>query len=488
MDPILLLIPILLPVFSGFAMLLYPIRETPRRNSVVMALALLNSALVFLLLATVGRETAQVYSFIELFSIQLHVDDFSALFAGMLAFLWPPALLYAYDYMENAPRQNQFFAFYLMTYGVALGVAFSANLVTMYLFYEMLTLVTLPLVTHNEDEDSLHAGRSYIVYCVFGAALAFVAVVVATLDGGGEFVYGGKLAGRFDPELLRWAFMLGFFGFGAKAALFPLYSWLPTASVAPTPVTALLHAVAVVNAGMFSVTRLVWYAFGPSLLMQGGTRELCIAASSFSMVFAAAMALRQRHFKRRLAFSTMSNLSYMIFGISLMTPAGLLGGLAHMLFHSIIKMSLFLCAGAVMHVSGREYIYELDGLGREMPVTFTCYTLGALSLSGIPLFCGFVSKWRLLLGGVELGTSVAWVGVAALLAAAFLCAIYTLSVSIRAFFPAGGASGRAGEAPASEASWRMLFPIVLFTLLNLLFGIWQKPVIRLLSAIANGVY
>ena len=485
MAPILLLFPILLPVLGGFALLLRPIADARRRNRVLMTLALITSAATFALLLLTRRDAVTVYSFIELFSIEFRVDGMAALFAGMLAFLWPPALLYAFDYMEREPRQNQFFAFYLMTFGVTLGVAFAANLVTLYVFYEMLTLVTLPLVTHEEDKDSLFAGRRYMAYCIAGAALAFAAVVMATLDGGGEFVYGGNLAGVFAPELMRAVFLLGFFGFGAKAALFPLYPWLPTASVAPTPVTALLHAVAVVNTGMFSVTRLAWYAFGPALLAESWVRDACVVTTGVSMVFAAAMALRRRHFKRRLAYSTMSNLSYMLFGVALLTPMGLLGGLAHMLFHSVIKMSLFLCAGAVMHVTGREYLYELDGLGYEMPVTFGCYTLGALSLSGVPLFCGFVSKWRLLLAGVELATNAAWFGVGALLLAAFLCAIYTLSVSIRAFFPASRA---AEERSVHEANWRMLAPIVLFTILNLLFGVWQTPVLKLLAGIANGIY
>ena len=205
------------------------------------------------------------------------------------------------------------------------------------------------------------------------------------------------------------------------------------------------------------------------------------------MVIGAALALRQRKFKRRLAFSTMSNLSYMIFGAVLMTPAGLLGGIAHMLFHSVIKISLFLCAGAVICVSGEEYIYELDGMGRKMPVTFACYTIGALSLSGIPPLSGFVSKWLLLQAGTELGTPAAWFGAGALLLAAFFCAIYTLSVSVRAYFPVRK-EGSPKIAGVSEADWRMLMPICIFTLANLVFGICQKPVIGWLTGIANGLY
>ena len=324
-----------------------------------------------------------------------------------------------------------------------------------------------------------------MTYCVAGAALGFVAVVMGTLDGSGAFRWGGNLDGLFPPDLMRLVFLLGFFGFGTKAAVFPLFRWLPMASVAPTPVTALLHAVAVVNSGLFAVARLTFYGFGPDLLLGSWVQILCVLTAAFSLVFAAVMALRQRQFKRRLAYSTMSNLSYMLFGVSLMTPAGFLGALAHMLFHGVIKMSLFLCAGAFMHVTGKEYIFEINGAGRKMPVTFGCYTLGALSLTGIPLFCGFVSKWRLLTAGLDAGTAAGRVGAAALLISAFLCAIYTLTVSVRAFFPYDEEGLR--QNGIREAEWQMLLPIVLFTVLNLAFGVCSGPVLAFLRQIAEGV-
>ena len=307
-----------------------------------------------------------------------------------------------------------------------------------------------------------------------------MAVVLGTLDGSGTFHFGGNLASEYPPTLMRVVYLFGFFGFGTKAALFPLYIWLPKASVAPTPVTALLHAVAVVNSGVFAVTRLTWYAFGPNLLSGSTVQTVCILLSSFSMVFAAVMALKERHFKRRLAYSTMSNLSYMLFGISLMTGRGLTGAMGHMLFHGVIKMSLFLCAGAFMRVTGKEYLYEINGQGWRMPFTFTAYTLGALSLTGIPLFCGFISKWKLLTAGVALGTVPAMAGVAALIVSAFLCAMYTLSVSVRAFLP------RTPAAPVREADWRMSLPIGLFTAANVAFGLWSEPVMTFLEAVSRG--
>ena len=485
MSPYLILIPILLPIAGGALLLLRRPVEDRVRNIYLECVACVTSVLVLALLLFARREPITVYSFIRGFSITFRIDGMATLFAAMLAFMWPFAQLYAFSYMEGSDDRQAFFSFYLMTYGVSLAMAFSANLVTMYVAFEMLTLVTLPLVTHYQNHESLFAGRRYMIYCVAGASLGFVAVVMCTLDGGGIFRWGGSLGSSFAPGLMRAVFLLGFFGFGVKAAVFPLFRWLPIASVAPTPVTALLHAVAVVNSGLFAVARLTWYAFGPDLLLGSAVQTVCVLTAAFSMVFGAVMALRQRQFKRRLAYSTMSNLSYMLLGVALMTPAGLLGGLSHMLFHGVIKMSLFLCAGAFMHVTGREYIFEINGMGRQMPVTFTCYTLGALSLTGVPLFCGFVSKWRLLTASLGAGTAAGTVGAGALLISAFLCAMYTLTISVRAFFPY--ADTDTSGPSVREADWRMLVPIVLFTVLNLALGVCSGPVIALLSRIAEGL-
>lgn len=484
MDPILLLLPVLLPPVCGLGLLLSS-AEDAKRNRLVMAFTVLNSLLTAGLLLSVREGSTVVYSFTGAFSIALGADGLSRLFAGMLAVMWPLVTLYAFSYMEQEKRRKQFFAFFLMTYGVTLGAAFSANLTTLYVFFEMLTLVTLPLVTHKEDSDSLFAGRRYLNYCLTGAAMGLAATVAATLAGAGDFRYGGSITGADASELMRVFFLLGFFGFGVKTAIFPFFLWLPTASVAPTPVTALLHAVAVVNTGIFSVARLTWYAFGPTSLSGTWVQTVCLTASAFSLLFGAVMALRQRHLKRRLAYSTMSNLSYMLFGISLMTTAGFEGALAHMLFHSVMKMTLFLCAGAWIHRTGNEYIYEAEGIGRKMPVTFGCFTLCALSLSGIPPLCGFVSKWQLLQAGMETGTTAAWIGVGCLLTAAFLCAIYSLSICIRAFFPGNGRIPAGAE--IREADGRMLAPIIFFSLLSLLFGVFQTPVMQAISAVAAGM-
>lgn len=520
LSPALLLIPILLPLLCGGFLLIHPILNDAKRARYTEIAACVTSLSVFCFLFTLRRgEGATIYRFTNHpaanFSVGFLLDGPAMLFAGMVSVMWPLALLYAFAYMKEerkATWRNRFFSFYLMTYGVTLGIAFAENLVTMYVFFEMLTLITIPLVYHWQDPDSNYASRVYTAYCVAGASLGFIAVVIGTMDGSGSFRYGGNLAGEYAPALMRTVYLFGFFGFGTKAAVFPFFDWLPKASVAPTPVTALLHAVAVVNSGVYAVARLSWYAFGPDLLYGSREQAVCIFAAAFSMVFAAVMALRQRHFKRRLAYSTMSNLSYILFGLALLTPEGFAGGLSHMFFHGIIKMALFLCAGAWMHVTENAYLYELDGAGRQMPVTFACYTLGALSLTGIPLFCGFVSKWRLLTAGIaaasvpriaavsgaqealaEMRAAVtgsanltriaAMTGTGALIAAAFLCAMYTLTVSVRAFFPVQSRY----PARIREADWRMLFPAAFFTAANVLFGVWSGPIMAFVESIARGM-
>lgn len=332
----------------------------------------------------------------------------------------------------------------------------------------------------------MYAGRVYAAYVIGGAALAFIPVVVMTMFADGGFVWGGSSFRMLEVNYMLLLWLFGFFGFGVKAAVMPFHLWLPEATVAPTPVTALLHAVAVVNSGVFAVTRLTWYVFSPQRLIGTWAQTVALMAASITLLSAAGRALRERHFKRRLAYSTVSNLSYMLFGILLLTQEGVQAGLTHMLFHGTIKMSLFLCAGVFIHKTGKNYIYELNGAGRKMPLTFLFYTLGALSLSGIPLFAGFVSKWDLLTAGGTAQSVYGYIGIVSLLCAAFFCSIYTLSISIRAFFPVKGTDLWA-DTELSDPGWRMMLPIVIFTILDIVFGVFPGPVMGFLNQVSRGV-
>ncbi len=488
MELLMLLIPILLPIAGGSVLFFHQFTNEKTRNLYLEIIALLTSVLIWFDLYAYRGVSRTLYSFTRGFSITFCIDGMGMLFAALISVMWPMVLLYAFSYMRGEQRGHRFFAFYIGTYGVTLGVAFAGNITTLYVFYEMLSLITIPLVTYYGNHESMYAGRKYAAYTIGGASLTFFAVVAATLYGeNGTFLYGGSLLANADVSLMRIAFLFAFFGFGTKAAVFPLYAWLPTASAAPTPVTALLHAVAVVNSGVFAVIRITWYLFGTDILIGSYAQNVGLAAAEFTLLFAAVMAVRERHFKKRLAYSTISNLSYMLFGIMLMTPEGFLGGISHMLFHSVIKMTLFLCAGAFMHNTEKNYIYELNGVGKRMPVTFVCYTIAALSLTGIPLLCGFVSKWTLLNAGADAGTTLGIVGVCCLIVSAFLCAIYTLTVSIRAFFPMAGMDRFANDTKTKDADLNMKIPIIFFTVVNLLFGMFSGHVIDWLSSIASGL-
>ena len=488
MSSLFLLLPIFIPILGGFLLIPLKLKKDKIRNIYAEAVVCLTSILVWVAILTVSRDPVELYSFTQGFSIDLRLDGPGMLFAGMVSLMWPLVMLYAFDYMRETTRKNMFFAFYVMTYGITLGVAFASNMTTMYTFFEMLTLVTIPLVSYYESRESRYAGRKYAAFCIGGASLGFFAVVMTTVYGqAGNFVFGGCLNDSFDPVMMQLAFLFGFFGFGVKAAVFPLHDWLPTASVAPTPVTALLHAVAVVNSGVFAIVRLTYYTFGTDFLKDTPSRQLALYVSVFSLVFSDWMALGEGHFKRRLAYSTVSNLSYMLYGLMLMTPAGLCAGLLHLLFHGIIKMSLFLCAGAFMHVTGKSYVADTLGVGKKMPVTFAFYTLGGISLMGVPLFCGFVSKWKLLQAGIEDGSIGGLAGVFALLLSALLCAIYTLGISMRAFFPPAGQDLYEKEPGRREANRLMLIPIVVFGIINIVLGCYPAPVVAFVEKIAAGL-
>ncbi len=491
MSSLILIIPILVPIIGGYLIIPLGFKNRKVRDAYAMAVVCITSILTWICLWKVGIVSATLYSFTRGFSIDLRADEPARLFAVMVSLMWPLVMLYAFEYMSHTRRGNSFFAFYVMTYGVTLGVAFSANMTTLYMFYDLLSLVTIPLVTHYADHESSFAGRKYAAYTIGGASLAFFTVVMTSIyNGAGNFLYGGNLYGPYDPGLMQLVFLFGFFGFGVKAAVFPLHSWLPTASVAPTPVTALLHAVAVVNTGVFAIMRLAWYTYGPDFLKGTLCLKIAQAFAVFTLVYAACLAVKQRHFKRRLAFSTISNLSYMLFGILLMTPEGLEAGLLHMVFHGIIKITLFMCAGAFMHETMHSYVYEINGVGRKMPVTFAMYTISALSLVGIPGLCGFISKLHLVLGGLEEGSALAVIGSAALMLSAFLCAIYTLSVSVRAFFPMEGTDRYIGadDYVAKEVGALMLLPICTFTLVNVIFGLFPGPLTSFIEKMAWGIF
>lgn len=489
---IFMLLTILLPLVAGAFIPLCRFKEEDRkkRNTYVAVMTIITSVCVLLLVLFHSKESITLISLSDKMQIAFRVDGLSCVFLILVGVLWPIAVFYSFEYMHHEGRENKFFTFYTITYGVVIALACSANLITFYLMYECLTFATLPLVMHAMDNRAVRAGRKYFMYSIAGAAIAFMGIMFLVEYGTSlDFVYGGtldllKIGSK--SNLVLFGYLLTFFGFGVKAAIFPFHGWLPSAGVAPTPVTALLHAVAVVKAGVFAIARVTFYSFGTAFLAGTWAQTIAMSFAIFTIVFGSACAWRQSHLKRRLAYSTISNLSYIVFGITLMTPAGLTGAMAHMLFHGIMKICLFFCVGAVMEKTHREYIDEIEGFAKGMPVTFICFAIGSVALSGIPLFAGFISKAALATAAIGTHSTLAYVGVGALLISALLTAAYVFEICIRAFFPHRGFNARNLEG-IHDPSWQMKGPFVILCVMMFVFGIFSTPVINWLSQIAQGL-
>lgn len=381
--------------------------------------------------------------------LELHADALTLLLATLSAALWLVTTVYAIGYLEDSPDRCRFFGFFSICVAATTGVATAGNLLTFLIFYELLTLATWPLVVHRGTPEALRAGRVYLGFTLTGGALVMVGVVaVHTLAGGGAFTPGGLI----EPDdasrgLLTAVFLVLFAGFGVKAALVPLHAWLPRAMIAPAPVSALLHAVAVVKAGAFGIIRLVYDVFGRDLTAALGMDRVVVAAATVTILYGSLMALRQTDLKRRLAYSTVSQVSYIVLGVGVLGPAAAVGGLVHLVHQGLMKITLFFCAGNFSEVAGVKTVTGMAGLGRRMPWTMAAFSLAALGMIGVPPIAGFVSKWYLGLGGVTAGAY--WVP-AVLVISTLLNAAYFLPLVGRGWLAAApeGSPARGREAPA----------------------------------------
>jgi len=478
-----LLISVLAPVLGAAGLFVWRPKNRKACHVWTFAWTLLTSLCVLACLLNGHVQSITLLKLTANLTISFKLDGLGRVFSGMVAVLWPLATLYAFEYMEHEGGDNHFFGFYMLSYGMTLSIAFAEDMMTMYVFYELLSLSTLFLVMHGMKAKAVHAGRKYMYYMLGGAAMAFLSLVtVVHYSGASNFFYGGIPALKLAPSaIILPMFVLGFLGFGAKAAVFPLHSWLPTAGVAPTPVTALLHAVAVVKAGVFAVIRMSHYAFGADLIRGSWAHHVCLILAMVSIVYGSSMAVREPHMKRRLAYSTMSNLSYVLLGVMLLTPEGLKGGLLHMVYHAFMKITLFSCVGAIMVRTGRSYVQEVRGMGKKMPFTMGVLAFAAIALVGIPPFIGFQSKWALAEAAVNSGT---WLGVAAvavLLVSAVLTAIYMLIPTIGAYAAPLDETGLSKE--NCDPGWKMKLPLIMLCVMMLALAFWSGPLNNYLSGI-----
>jgi multicomponent Na+:H+ antiporter subunit D len=402
----------------------------------------------------------------------LQADALAMMFAGLSAVLWLLTTIYAVGYLEDSPNRSRFFGFFSLCVASTMGIALAGNLFTFFLFYEMLTLSTYPLVVHRGTEKALRAGRNYIIYTLSGGAALLVGMIwLQGLVGDLPFQATGQLSG-VDPQLhlpLMLVFVLLVGGLGVKAALFPFHGWLPQAMVAPAPVSALLHAVAVVKAGAFGIVRVVYDLYGIEFAQLLGLLQPLGWLAAFTIIYGSVRALSQTDLKRRLAFSTVSQVSYIILGTAVFGPIGTVGGLVHLLHQGIMKITLFFCAGNYAETLGIHKVHELNGAGRRMPLTSTAFTLAAFGMIGAPPLAGFITKWTL--GSGALAAQMEWV-IAVLVISSLLNAAYFLPVIHRLWFrPEHAWSCQRSWGRMETHSW-LLWPPMITAALTLLVGLF----------------
>jgi multicomponent Na+:H+ antiporter subunit D len=399
----------------------------------------------------------------------LRVDALGLTFALLAGGLWVVTSVYSGGYVRATELKHRprYFAAFATSVGAALGVAFAGNLLTFFLFYELLTLATYPLVVHKETEQAFAAGRRYLLFAL-GGGLALLTAIAWTwqITGTLDFVPGGFLHGQASPTVLAVLFGLFVAGVAVKSGIMPVHAWLPGAMVAPTPVSALLHAVAVVKAGVFGTMRVLGFVFGPASLAQFTGVEILAGFAAATIVIGSLIALRQDNLKRRLAYSTIVHLSYIVLGAALVSPFGMVGSVMHMVNHGLAKITLFFCAGAIYATTHRENISELGGLGHRMPWTFGAFTIGSLALVGIPGLSGFVGKFFLARGSIQADDMLA---LTIMLGASLLTAAYLLPIVRIAFFPVPRGPGQPAVMRA-EARPALVVPLVVTAMLVVVFG------------------
>ena len=485
-----------LPLFGGLLMLLF--RKNPNQREAVSVVAgLITAAAVIGLWPHAGAGLRfELWNWLPGLSLAFELEPLGLIFASVAACLWPVTTVYAIGYMRGAGEKNQtrFYFFFALAISAALGIAFAANGLTLFLFYEVLTLSTYPLVSHKGTPEARRGARIYLAILLTTSIGLLLPAFVWThyLVGHTDFRLGGILDGQLSAPLMGVLFALYMFGLG-KAALMPFHRWLPSAMVAPTPVSALLHAVAVVKAGVFAVLKITIYIFGLETLQITGAAEAIVWVSAFTILAASAIAVRLDNLKARLAYSTVAQLSYIVLGAALAVEYAVLEGALHIITHAAGKITLFFCAGAIYVAHHKTKVSELDGLGQRMPFTFGAFALASVSIIGLPPLAGAWDKFLLLEGSVEAGMPVL-IGV--LLVASVLSLFYLAPIPVRAFLlpPRGTAAvdDPSGDPPPSprpplaEAPWACVVPLCLTALACLLLFFVEDQLLVALATRLGG--
>ena len=482
-----MILAIFLPALVGIAVYCLPAAKADRalRARLHCGALALELALVILLCFGQGTE-ATLLPLTPTLTLLLHIDIVGSIFAVLMSTMWLLAAVFALEYLGHDAHERSFQAFYMTVLSALIGQCYAGSMITLYVFYELMTLLSVPLVVHERTPQAVAAGIKYLIYSIFGAMLGLLGIFFFNhYLGSVTFTPGGMASAAPQTGLLVITFLV-ILGFGTKAGMFPMHGWLPTAHpVAPAPASAVLSGV-ITKAGVLAVIRVVYFLVGASALRGTWVQTAFLVLTLITVFMGSMLAYREPLLKKRLAYSTVSQVSYVLFGLACLNPVAFSGAILHVVAHSTIKNCLFLCAGAIIHQTGKTYVRDLRGIGKQMPITIWCWTIASLGLIGIPPTSGFVSKWQLATGAMGAGIGAfGIVGPVVLIISALLTAAYLLQVTINGFFP--GSDYDYASLENKEPGKLMTVPMIVLAVGVVLCGVLAQPLTNVIASAAAAI-
>ena len=484
-----ILFPVVLPfVFGCILPLLKPLYENRKARNSYIFIALVIEAVVFIMSINAPTKKIVLWEMAKGLPVSFCLDNLGILFASVTLLMWIMSCVFAFEYMKHEGREIRYFSLVLISLGALMGVCFAGNLVSAYVFYELMSVFTMPWVLHSLSKESIEAAKKYLFYSMGGAFLGLAGFfVMYNYAGVMPFVEGGcldKAVAAGNERMILTVSLLYIIGFGSKAGMWPLHGWLPTAHpVAPAPASALLSG-NITKMGVLMIIRYIYYVVGVDFLRGTFVQYTFMCLALLTVLMGSMMAYKEEILKKRLAYSTVSQVSYILFGLSCMNTLGIIGALMHVIFHSLVKNTLFLNAGAIIYKTGKTQVSQLRGIGKQMPVTMWCFTLVSLTLVGIPPTSAFVSKWYLALGSLDTKMGfLSILGPVILLTSALLTAGYLITITMKGFFPGEEFSDK----ESFEPNLYMLIPMIIMTALAVLLGVYPGPVTAFLEEIVAGI-
>ncbi len=478
----------LLPIVFGALCYFLPFNKVEKKRNIYVTVALFLTFFLAVMVVITPQSYTEYLAFSEELTIGLNADGLGKFFLIIVNFVWLFVGIYSLEYMKHEANHPRFYSFFLISFGAMNGVCLSGNYLTMYLFFEILTFASMPMVLHSQSSESISAAIKYLIYSVFGATIGLLGFFfISNYADTTVFTQGGVMSVDVlneNKDVLLLVCFMTIIGFGAKAGLYPLHSWLPTAHpVAPAAASSLLSGI-ITKAGVLAIIRVVYYQFGYEFIMGSWVQTVILCLVLFTVFMGSMLAYKEKIMKKRLAYSTVSQVSYILFGLFCFNAISFMGALLHIAAHALIKNVLFMVSGSVIYKSHFTRVDQLDGLGKKMPYTFALFTIAGLGLIGIPPLVGFVSKWYLATGSLAtMNSIISWVGPVVLLVSALLTAGYLFTITIQAYF-----KPYTGQENVSEANKVMLVPMAVLVFMTILFGVMPSLLTDPIHMIIQGLF